>query len=38
MKKNTRVGDKIISQSSNWKFTKSVAKVFDKHIKKSVPL
>jgi len=37
-KKNTLVGDKIISQPSNWKFTKSVAKVFDNHIKKSVPL
>tara|TARA_B100001996_G_scaffold381478_1_gene370989 strand:- start:151 stop:876 length:726 start_codon:yes stop_codon:yes gene_type:complete len=41
MKKNkkiTYVGDKIRSQASNWKFSKSVAKVFDSHVSKSVPL
>ena len=37
-KKKTFVGDKIKSEQSNWKFSKSVAKVFDTHVSKSVPL
>lgn len=31
-------GDKIETTGSNWKFDKSVVKVFDKHISSSVPL
>ena len=36
MKKNS--GDSIITSVSNWNFDGDVAKNFDKHIDKSVPL
>lgn len=41
MKKNKKkilAGDKIKTSRSNWKFSKSVVKVFDKHVSTSVPL
>ncbi len=36
--KKKTAGDKIQTSRSNWKFDKSVVKVFDKHILNSVPL
>ena len=35
---NFVAGDKIKTSRSNWKFDKSVVKVFDKHVSSSVPL
>jgi tRNA (cmo5U34)-methyltransferase len=37
-KKKLFAGDKIKTSRSNWKFNKSVVKVFDKHVSSSVPL
>ncbi len=36
--KKNLAGDKIKTSISNWKFDKSVVKVFDKHVSSSVPL